>query len=129
MYKQVSVIITFAALLMSSTAFAADAVKGDLPAVSGPNGKVELSGGWAGINGFDSLAVFQGGASISVPLGERFGLQFDVADVNKFSDNMIGGNLHLFTRTLIVICLEPSAALPMRTMQTSAILGRKPSFI
>ncbi len=97
-YNKIFITVTFAASLMSSASWAADVVKGDLPAVSGPNGKVELSGGVAGIDGFDTTAVFQGGASISLPLGERFGLQFDAADVNKFNDNMIGGNLHLFTR-------------------------------
>jgi hypothetical protein len=106
-YNKVFITVTFAASLMCSASWAADAVKGDLPAVSGVNGKIELSGGVAGIDRFDNTAlvdrfdntaVFQGGASISVPLGDRFGLQFDAADVNKFSDNMIGGNLHLFTR-------------------------------
>ena len=43
-------------------------------------------------------AVFRGGASISLPLAERFGLQLDAADVNKFNTNYFGGNAHLFTR-------------------------------
>ena len=98
MFKYRFATITFATILMCSASWAADAVKGDLPAVSGVNGKVELGAGWAGIDPLNNTAVFQGGASISVPLGERFGLQFDVADVNKFNDNLFGGNLHLFIR-------------------------------
>ncbi|MDE2446129.1 MAG: hypothetical protein KGO94_08115 [Alphaproteobacteria bacterium] len=89
----------FASFLMtSSAAFAADAAAGILPAVSSVNGKIELATGWGNLDGFASTWAFKGGASISVPLGERFGLQFDVADVNAFNDNMIGATTHFFTR-------------------------------
>ena len=80
------------------SAKAADIGSVVLPAVSGPNGKIELSGGWAGLQNFNDTAVFRGGASISLPLAERFGLQLDAADVNKFNTNYFGGDAHLFTR-------------------------------
>lgn len=66
-----------------------------LPAVSGPNGKVELDLGW--LTDPDS-AIFRGGASFSLPVGERFGLQGDLA-VGSFADEWMGGGaLHAFTR-------------------------------
>ena len=56
-YNKVFITVTFAASLMCSASWAADAVKGDLPAVSGVNGKIELSGGVAGIDRFDNTAL------------------------------------------------------------------------
>lgn len=98
MYKNVFVTVTFAATLMASTAWSADVGKGDLPAVSAINGKIELSAGWADIDPIDPTAVFHGGASLSVPLGDRFGLQADIAALSEFGDTYRGAALHAFTR-------------------------------
>lgn len=66
-----------------------------LPAVSGINGKLELDLG--GISDPES-AVFRGGASLSVPIGDAFGLQGDVGVVSVEDDVTGGGALHAFTR-------------------------------
>ncbi len=98
MKKLVLVSVSVLSLLACVSAKAADIGQVVLPAVSGPNGKIEVSGGWAGLQNFNNTAVFRGGASISLPLAERFGLQFDAADVNEFNNNYFGGTAHLFTR-------------------------------
>ena len=98
MKKSVLVSVSVLSLLACVPAKAADIGQVVLPAVSGPNGKIEASGGWAGLQNFNSSAVFRGGASISLPLAERFGLQLDAADVNEFNTYFFGGTAHLFTR-------------------------------
>jgi hypothetical protein len=86
--------------MFGTLAFAADVGPTALPAVSAVNGKVEFQGGWADsdavIGGSDEL--FYGGAALSIPLGESFGLQGDVAVANVFGDTAVGGTAHLFTR-------------------------------
>jgi hypothetical protein len=42
--------------------------------------------------------LFRGGASLSVPVGDMFGIQADVAAANVFNDTLYGGTLHAFTR-------------------------------
>ncbi len=69
-----------------------------LPAVSAPNGKVEVSGGWVGMNGQPSSVDLRGGASVSFPVNDIFGIQADIAAANAFSDTKYGGALHMFTR-------------------------------
>ncbi len=70
-----------------------------LPAVSGVNGKISLEGGALDAEGF---AAFKG--SISLPLGQQFGLQVDGA-VGVLDEEFIGGGGgHLFWR-------DPSIAL------------------
>jgi len=65
------------------------------PAVSGPNGKFELDLG--GLSD-PSSAMFRAGASFSLPVGDTFGLQGDLA-VGSFADEWVGGGaLHAFTR-------------------------------
>ena len=98
MYKTIFVTVTFAATLLASTAWSADIGKGDLPAVSAINGKIEFSAGWADIDPIDPTAVFQGGASLSIPVGDRFGLQADIAALSEFGDTYRGAALHAFTR-------------------------------
>ena len=75
-------------------------VSGNLPAVSAVNGKVEFQGGWADsdliASGSDEL--FYGGGALSVPLGETFGFQGDIAVVDVFGGTAVGGAAHLFTR-------------------------------
>ncbi len=79
-------------------AFAADVDVGPLPAVSAFNGKVEFGGGYADYNGASSDELFYGGASLSMPLGDMFGLQADLAVKDVFGETGIGGTVHLFTR-------------------------------
>jgi hypothetical protein len=100
--------LKFACLLGASTiiagfnygaAFAADVdMATGLPAVSGINGKIQASAGWQAIDGFSDDFLFRGGASLSIPVGNRFGLQADFAAADSFDDTAVGGTLHAFTR-------------------------------
>lgn len=70
-----------------------------LPAVSGLNGKISLEGGALDEEGFAALK-----GSVSLPLGQRFGLQID-GSVGILDEEFIGGvGGHLFWR-------DPSYAL------------------
>ncbi|WP_306257913.1 hypothetical protein [Pararhizobium sp. IMCC21322] len=96
----------FGSCILSSAAFSADLyVTGEpvlptvLPAVSGLNGKISLKGGALDEEGFGAL---QG--SVSLPLGQRFGLQLD-GSVGILDEEFTGGvGGHLFWR-------DPSYAL------------------
>jgi hypothetical protein len=66
-----------------------------LPAVSGINGKLEIDFG--GITDPES-ATFRAAGSLSVPIGERFGVQGDVSIGNIDDTWAFGGALHAFTR-------------------------------
>ena len=68
-----------------------------LPAVSGINGKIELSGGWLRIPPDDYGHVRLNG-SLSMPVGDRFGLQGDLGVYNTPSGVGVSGALHAFTR-------------------------------
>ncbi|MGJ8531376.1 MAG: hypothetical protein ACSHYC_04280 [Alphaproteobacteria bacterium] len=86
--------------LLSATALAADLyVYGEptlptvLPAVSGLNGKISLEGGALDEEGFAALK-----GSVSMPIGQRFGLQLD-GSVGILDEDFIGGvGGHLFWR-------------------------------
>jgi hypothetical protein len=66
---------------------------GELPAVSGLNGKVSVEGG-----AFDDSGAGIALGSVAVPLGHSFGLQADGAAGAIDGEAMGGGGLHLFTR-------------------------------
>jgi hypothetical protein len=66
---------------------------GELPAVSGPNGKVSVEGG-----SFDDDGAGIALGSFALPLGHSFGLQADGAVGAIAGEAMGGGGLHLFTR-------------------------------
>ena len=66
-----------------------------LPAVSDINGKLELDFG--AITDPDN-ATFRAAGSLSVPIGERFGVQGDVSIGNIDDTWSFGGALHAFTR-------------------------------
>lgn len=93
-------------LLLSSSVIAADLyVEGTptvptvLPAVSGLNGKISIEGGALDDEGFTALS-----GSVSIPFGERYGVQLD-ALVGVADDDFIGSlGGHLFWR-------DPSYAL------------------
>jgi hypothetical protein len=82
-------------ILMSPEPVADQYVDLVLPAVSGINGKLELDFG--GITDPES-ATFRAAGSLSVPIGERFGVQGDVSIGNIDDSWSFGGALHAFTR-------------------------------
>lgn len=85
--------------MFGTLAFAADLdVSGNLPAVSAVNGKVEFQGGWADGDGISGDELGYAGAALSIPMGESFGLQADVAALRVFDETAVGGALHFFTR-------------------------------
>ena len=66
---------------------------GELPAVSGPNGKLSVEGG-SSVDDGEGVAT----GSFAMPLAPWLGLQADGA-VGTFDDEILGGGaLHLFTR-------------------------------
>ncbi|MBL8791043.1 MAG: hypothetical protein JNM45_11120 [Rhizobiales bacterium] len=84
---------------LTGAALAADfGVSGNLPAVSAVNGKVEFLGGAVDADDVSSDSLLYGGAALSIPLGETFGLQADVTAMNTFDETAYGGTLHFFTR-------------------------------
>ena len=90
---------TIAAGMYGGVSYAADiATTSALPAVSGINGKVQIGGGWADLNDLSSDEVFRGGAALSFPVGDMFGIQADLSAVDVFSDTAVGGAIHAFTR-------------------------------
>ncbi len=85
------------AALSTSNAFAADledpAPAGSLPAVSGINGKLSGSGGFA-----DDAGRGAADGSITIPIGHDFGAQFD-GSLGSFDGDFTGTAMgHLFTR-------------------------------
>ena len=91
---------TIAAGMYGSVSMAADIAtpESPLPAVSDINGKVELGGGWADLDDISSDEVFRGGAALSFPVGDMFGIQADLTALDAFGDTAVGGALHAFTR-------------------------------
>ena len=90
---------TIAAGMYGSVSMAADVeTTTALPAVSGPNGKVEIGGGWSDIDDLNSDEVFRGGAAFSFPVGDMFGIQADLTVLDVFGDTTVGGAGHFFTR-------------------------------
>ena len=90
---------TIAAGMYGSVSLAADVETNTaLPAVSAPNGKVEIGGGWADIDSLSSDEIFRGGAAFSFPVGDMFGIQADLTALDAFGETAIGGAVHAFTR-------------------------------
>jgi hypothetical protein len=90
---------TIAAGMYGSVSLAADIeATGPLPAVSGPNGKVEIGAGWSDIDDLSSDETFRGGAAFSFPVGDMFGIQADLTVTDVFGDTAVGGAGHFFTR-------------------------------
>ncbi len=89
--------------LVQSPAMAADiapsSVGNGLCAVSGFNGKLEAGGGYyKDNNGANKGGRLHAGASIALPLGCSYGLQFDTAIGDLDGKTIGGGALHAFTR-------------------------------
>ncbi len=90
---------TIAAGMYGTAVLAADfETSTALPAVSGPNGKVEIGGGWADIDDLGDDEVFRGGAAFSFPVGDMFGIQADLTALDAYGETAIGGAAHFFTR-------------------------------
>ena len=90
---------TIAAGMYGSVSMAADVeTVTSLPAVSGPNGKVEIGAGWADLDDIGSDEVFRGAAAFSFPVGDIFGIQADVYAVDALDETTVGGAIHAFTR-------------------------------
>lgn len=68
-----------------------------LPAVSGPNGKIELSSGFFNLP-TTGTALIEAQGSYSVPVGHSYGLQGDVSIFNVPGGIALGGGFHAFTR-------------------------------
>ena len=127
-FKTIFITVSLTATLMCSASWAADAIKGDLPAVSAINGKIELSAGWADIDPIDPTAVFHGGASLSVPLGDRFGLQADIAALSEFGDTYRGAALHAFTRNPESYLLGVTGGFGSANAATFSFIGPEAEF-
>jgi hypothetical protein len=84
--------------LYGNVALAADVNVGTLPAVSAINGKVQFGGGFADMKATSSDEMFYGAGSLSMPLGDMFGLQADFAAKSILNETTVGGNVHLFAR-------------------------------
>jgi hypothetical protein len=105
-YSAYNITGVLAALLsMQSAAIAADVLYSPvpvededldlgLPAVSDPNAKFELYGGFTNPDGFAGRV----GGSISLPVGDRFGVQIDGAVQASGAGTLFGGAVHAFTR-------------------------------
>lgn len=91
-----------------------------LPAVSGVNGKLELD---LGALSDPSGMSFRGGGSLSVPLGQRFGLQGDLFVGSLDGDWSVGGALHAFTRDPASYLLGVTAGVVVADGSRLATLG------
>jgi hypothetical protein len=90
---------TIAAGMYGSVSLAADVETNTaLPAVSAPNGKVEIGGGWSDIDDLGGDEIFRGGAAFSFPVGDMFGIQADLSALDAYGETAIGGAVHAFTR-------------------------------
>jgi hypothetical protein len=83
-----------AADFLSPEPFVDQDVDLSLPAVSGPNGKYEI---YLGPTNPGPLS-FRAAGSFSLPVGDRFGLQFDGAVQGSGAGTLFGGAVHAFTR-------------------------------
>jgi hypothetical protein len=91
-----------------------------LPAVSGVNGKVELDLGY--LTDPES-PVFRAGASLSVPVGDAFGLQGDLSVQSIDGDWAWGGALHAFTRDPSSYLLGVTGGYLLTDDATLAVIG------
>ena len=99
--------VAFAAMLLCGTAFSADfneRFEGVKPAVSGFNGKLDFGYTYLDVDGTGSGNAFHGVGSLSAPITNDFGVQFDVGGAHLKgnngggSANAFGAGTHLFWR-------------------------------
>ena len=100
--KQLAKTKFFYRALLSSTIlsgmFGSWALGGELPAVSAFNGKVELGVGTVDTNTLGNDELLYGGASLSIPLADRYGVQVDFSVTDIYGETAVGGGGHVFTR-------------------------------
>lgn len=97
MRKLLGIAAAGAMFFATTAAYSAD-VETALPAVSAVNGKVEFAGGRADMDAVPSDELLYAAAALSIPLGEAWGFQGDVAVLDVFGETAVGGAAHLFTR-------------------------------
>jgi hypothetical protein len=96
-------------LLVATPSFAQAPAADSLPAVSEINGKVSLEGGGTSGQG-QSSAVGIAQASLTAPLGHRFGVQIDGLAATSYNSFVGSGDLHLFWRNPQIGLLGPVVA-------------------
>jgi hypothetical protein len=116
------------AVLVQTTAIGGDPGKGILyskdvqafiePAVSSINGKIDTH--YGEVNDEDTRGV---GASISLPLGERYGFQFDTLYEHALDNDIYGAGGHLFTRRPDVGLLGVAAGMTDSDDYSDALVG------
>jgi len=70
----------------------------DTKAVSAPNGKVSLTGGWDAANGNSGSLDYGAAAAFAMPLGDSFGFQGDLATGQMAGTMSYSAAGHFFTR-------------------------------
>jgi hypothetical protein len=89
----------FSFFIQSAALHAADMdPKGDLCAVSGPNGKIHVNGGFGGDQANSTSGAYGFNGSLSLPLGCDVGVQLDAGFQHELGDTTYGGVGHFFTR-------------------------------
>jgi hypothetical protein len=100
--KQLARTKFFYRALLSSTIlsgmFGSWALAAEQPAVSALNGKVELGVGTVDTDTLGNDELLYGGASLSIPLADRYGVQIDFSVTDIYGETAVGGGGHLFTR-------------------------------
>ncbi len=127
-----SITAALAAVLWAQNAVAADLVLYSpepveqqnidltLPAVSGVNGKLELYGGAFHA---PTSAAFRAAGSLSIPVGDAFGVQLDVSAQNTGAGFLYGGAIHAFTRDPMSYLVGVTAAAVRSSEGTLAVIG------
>ena len=91
-----------------------------LPAVSGINGKLEFD---FGAFSPPASALFRAAGSLSVPVGDAFGLQFDAAAQNSGAGFLFGGAIHAFTRDPMQYLVGVTGGVVRASGATLAVIG------
>lgn len=90
-----------------------------LPAVSAPNGKIEIYGGLTN----PGMAGFRAQGAISLPVGERFGVQIDGGLSMTGAGAVFGGAVHAFTRDPDAYLLGLTGAVARGPAGTLGVIG------
>jgi hypothetical protein len=91
-----------------------------LPAVSGPNGKFELD---LGAITDPNNATFRAAGSLSLPVGDAFGIQGDLGVESVGGDWSTGAALHVFTRDPASYLVGVTAGVVVADGSTLAAIG------
>jgi hypothetical protein len=91
-----------------------------LPAVSGPNGKIELD---LGLVTDPDNATFRAAGSLSLPVGDAFGIQGDLGVESIGGEWSTGAALHVFTRNPASYLVGVAAGVVVSDGSTLAAIG------